>query len=89
MVYESLMAPSGTDRAAYQRLTKQIHPSLLGRCLGITRQAVYDWGQIVPDRYVLQCSVLSGIPAEELRPQLVREMQKVRTNLIVGEPAQQ
>jgi hypothetical protein len=74
--------PSATDRAAYQRLIKIIHPSLLARHLEITRQSVYDWGGVVPERFVLRCSILSGIPPTELRPELTKKMQKVRAKLV-------
>lgn len=81
--------PSATDRAAYQRLIKQIHPSLLARHLEITRQSVHDWGGVVPERFVLRCSILSGIPPEALMPELAKKMLKVRTKLVAELSSQQ
>lgn len=81
--------PNATDRAAYQRLIKQIHPSLLARHLEITRQSVHDWDGVVPERFVLRVSVLSGISTEDLRPELVKQTQKARAKLIAELSSQQ
>jgi hypothetical protein len=77
---ESAMAKS--DEAAFRRLTTKIPKATLARCLGIARQSVNDWGGIVPDRYIFQVSILSGIPPGDLRPELQAHMEKVRDKMI-------
>ena len=43
----------------------------LARELNVTRQTLYNW-QRVPADYVVQIEKTSGVPREELRPDLFR-----------------
>ncbi len=42
----------------------------LGQMLGITGEAISQWSK-VPSRHLLRIEQLTGIPAKELRPDLV------------------
>jgi len=42
--------------------------SKLARRFGVSRQALYLWGDMVPPKHVANLSVLSGIPPHEIRP---------------------
>lgn len=54
---------------AANRAREAIGCSELARILGLTRQAVSVW-DIVPSKHVPRVSKLSGIPCEELRPDI-------------------
>lgn len=41
----------------------------VGRALGLTRQAIYQWTEI-PPQHVLKLEEISGVPRHELRPDL-------------------
>ena len=44
----------------------------LARKLGLTRQAIYQWDRIPPER-VLQVEEITGVPRHQLRPDLYPE----------------
>ena len=44
---------------------------VLARRLGITRQALQQWDKI-PAKYLIPIERLTGVPREELRPELYR-----------------
>lgn len=49
----------------------------LARGLGITRAAVNEWDRVPADR-VVEVENLTGVPREELRPDLYRKAEDVR-----------
>lgn len=44
----------------------------LGRLLGISRQAIWKWHQ-VPARQIIAIEKATGVPREQLRPDLYRK----------------
>jgi DNA-binding transcriptional regulator YdaS (Cro superfamily) len=44
----------------------------IARALGISRQAIYQWRRVPPER-VIELERLSGVPRSELRPDLYPE----------------
>lgn len=70
-LYVVAMTKPATNREAYAAVIAKVPASKLARYLGLTRQAVSNWGGVVPDRYVLQVSVITGIPPEHILPELV------------------
>lgn len=66
---------AAADREAFAaalKLRDMTQADLAAR-MGMTRQAINNWGGIVRDRYVLQVSIILKVPAEKLRPGLVDE----------------
>lgn len=45
--------------------------------IGITYQAIQQWAQI-PDKWLIRVEEASGVPREELRPDLYRQQPKRR-----------
>jgi len=68
------MSKPTTNREAYDAVMAKYTPSELARLLGLTRQAVNNWGRVIPERYVLQVSIVTGIPAEDILPELARQV---------------
>lgn len=66
---------NGADREAFAAALdrRKMTQADLAAVMGMTRQAVNNWKGIVRDRYVLEVSIILGVPAEKLRPGLVDE----------------
>lgn len=61
----------GFDKAVAKMGTKW----KLGKALGMSKSAIYGWDR-VPEERLLQVEQLTGIPREELRPDLARLFQR-------------
>lgn len=44
----------------------------LARKLGVTRSAIYQWGDEIPANRLVEIERLTGVPREQLRPDLYR-----------------
>lgn len=65
----------GADRAAFAEALdrKKMTQTALAERLGMTRQAITNWGGIVPEKCILRVSLALGVPPAKLRPGLVDE----------------
>ncbi len=50
----------------------------LAKMLGLPRQSVSQWNNIVPESQALKVSILLGIPIESIRPETVVEATRLR-----------
>lgn len=55
-----------------------ISKSKLAAHLGLTRQAVTNWGDEVPEAYAFRISILTNIPIEEIVPETAAKMNKIK-----------
>lgn len=67
------MMANQQDIAGYRRVLKIVSVPELAKACEIARQSVYDWGGVIPERYLMRVSYLTGIPPEKISPSVVRE----------------
>lgn len=79
------MSKPRTNKEGFEAVTKKVHKALLAAVLGISRQAIGKWTDEVPEAYVLRVSVITGIPAEDILPELVAETRKRAKAMLVDE----
>lgn len=60
-----------TNHEAYERVWSVIKKAELAKHLNLPRQSITQWNGEIPARHVLEISVITGIPCEELLPELV------------------
>jgi hypothetical protein len=75
---------ANTDRDGYAKVLKIYSRSEISRALKITRSAVSKWGDVIPEAYILQMSILTGMAPEEIAPQTYRRLLALRDK---GKPA--
>lgn len=67
-----------TNRQGFLRVLEVISKSKLAAHLGLTRQAVTNWGDEVPEAYAFRISILTNIPIEEIVPETAAKMNKIK-----------
>jgi DNA-binding transcriptional regulator YdaS (Cro superfamily) len=79
------MAKPKTNHQAYldlmSLLTSQgerFPKAALARMLGLPRQSVDQWKNIVPESQALKVSILTGIPIQDLRPETIVEAHSLK-----------
>lgn len=65
-----------TNKDGYRKVLAVISKSKLAETLGVTRQAVGNWGDEVPEAYAFRVSLIADIPIEQIIPETVAEMQR-------------
>jgi len=74
--YPQEMAKSRTNREGYQKVLETISKSVLAKKLRLTRQAVGNWGDEVPEAYAYRVSLLTSVPIEEIVPEVARDVRR-------------
>lgn len=64
------MGKSAARRAIELSLQRVHTKTALGRELGVTRQAISQWGDTIPPEHVAKLSAMSGVPCHEIRPDI-------------------
>lgn len=67
-----------TNKQGFLRVLAVISKSKLAAGLGISRQAITNWGDEVPESQAFSVSILTSIPIEEIVPETVARMKKVK-----------
>lgn len=67
---------ASSDKAGFDRVLAVITKIKLAERLGISRQAVTNWGDRIPEAYALRVSVITGIPVEEILPATVADLRR-------------
>lgn len=67
-----------TNKQGFLRVLAVISKSKLASGLGISRQAITNWGDEVPEAYAFRISILTNIPIEEIVPETVAKMKKIK-----------
>lgn len=67
-----------TNKQGFLRVLAVISKSKLASGLGISRQAITNWGNEVPESQALSVSILTSIPIEEIVPETVARMKKIK-----------
>lgn len=67
---------SETDKSGMDRVLAVIPKTKLAAKLGISRQAVTNWGQRIPEAYALRVSVITGIPIEKILPATIANLRQ-------------
>lgn len=70
------MAKPKTNEDGYRRVLLVITKSRLARSLCLTRQAVGNWGAEVPESYAYRTSIITGIPLDEILPEVAPEVHR-------------
>jgi DNA-binding XRE family transcriptional regulator len=65
-----------TNRDAFIRILAIISKSKLAERLGITRQAVGNWGDEVPESYAYRVSLITSIPIDQIIPETAAEIRR-------------
>ena len=74
--YPSEMAKPRTNREGYQKVLETISKSVLAKKLKLTRQAVGNWGDEVPEAYAYRVSLLTSVPIEEIVPEVAGDVRR-------------
>lgn len=77
------MSKPRTNKEGFAAVRRIVNDALLAAIIGISRQAVYQWGDEVPPKYVLDVSVITGIPAEDILPERVKFMRERAKAMLV------
>lgn len=67
-----------TNKEGFLRVLEVISKSKLATGLSISRQAITNWGDEVPESQALSVSILTSIPIEEIVPETVARMKKIK-----------
>lgn len=79
LMQEGRMSTTADRAPPLNKLFKAIRPSELAKKLRVSRAAVYAWTE-VPLRRIADVERVSGIPREDLRPDVfLRRKSRVRT----------
>ena len=70
------MAKSRTNCEGYQKVLETITKSLLAKKLRVTRQAVGNWGDEVPEAYAYRVSLITDVPIEEIIPEVAEDVRR-------------
>ena len=70
------MAKPKTNEDGYLRVLAVISKSKLAETLELTRQAVGNWGPKVPESYAYRVSIVTGIPIEEILPEVAPDVHR-------------
>jgi hypothetical protein len=70
------MAKPKTNEEGYQLVLDIISKSRLAECLDLTRQAVGNWGPRVPEAYAYRVSIITGVPIEDILPEVAPEVHR-------------
>lgn len=68
------MAKPKTNREGYQLVLDVISKSKLAKTLDLSRQAVGNWGPTVPEAYGYRVSIITGVPIEDILPEVAPEV---------------
>ncbi len=72
------MAKPQTNKEGFLRVLEVMSKSKLASHLEISRQAIGNWGDEVPESYALKVSILTSIPIDEIVPETVAKMKKIK-----------
>jgi len=70
------MAKPKTNEEGYQLVLDVISKSKLAETLRLTRQAVGNWGSEVPESYAYRVSLVTGVPIDEILPEVAPEVHR-------------
>ena len=70
------MAKPKTNEEGYRRVLAVITKSKLAHALDLTRQAVGNWGDEVPESYAYRVSLVTGVPIEEILPEVAPDVHR-------------
>lgn len=70
------MAKAPTNRDGYAKVLAVVKKSELAEKLGLTRQAVGNWGNKVPEAYAYRVSIITGIPIQEIIPEVAPDVHR-------------
>ena len=62
-----------TNQDGYRKVLAVITKSRLAKNLRLTKQAVGNWGDKVPEGYAFRVSIITGIPIEQIIPEAAAE----------------
>jgi hypothetical protein len=62
-----------SDKDGFVLVLTKISKSRLAAALGITRQAINNWGDVVPERYAVRVSALTGLAVQSILPETWRK----------------
>jgi DNA-binding transcriptional regulator YdaS (Cro superfamily) len=68
--------PKNLDRGIWLAIRAMGGHRKLGRLLGISHQAIGQWDRI-PGERLIEIEILTGVPREELRPDLYRGFRRI------------
>lgn len=67
-----------TNKDGFLRVLEVMSKSKLASLLGISRQAIGNWGGEVPESQAVKVSILTSVPIEEIIPETVAKMKKIK-----------
>jgi len=70
------MAKPKTNIEAFERVTDIVKKVHIAEALRLTRQAVSNWKNGVPEIYAYRVSVMTGIRIEDILPEVAPEVHK-------------
>lgn len=70
------MAKTQTNRDGYAKVLAVITKANLAKALGVTRQAVGNWGDTVPEAYAYRVSLIVSIPIDQIIPEVAPDVQR-------------
>ena len=77
------MAKPKSNKDGYQRVLAVITKSKLAECLGLTRQAVGNWGDEVPEAWAYRVSIITGVPIDEILPEVAPDVHRKLKELAI------
>jgi len=70
------MAKPKTNAQGFEEVLKVATKSEIGRMLDLSRQAITNWGPSIPETYAYRVSVMTGIPIEDILPEVAPDVHK-------------
>ena len=70
------MTKPRTNQDGYRKVLSTITKSRLAHMLDVSRQCVGNWGSTVPEAYAYRVSIITGVPIEEILPEVAPDVHR-------------